>query len=113
MNPNEPGNHDESLTHLLREWKDHPPLPPRFQEAVWQRIARAQAQVRPGVWHTLVAWVEAALNRPALAVSYIAVLLVSGLGAGYWQAQDKSAEAQSQWRTAYVQSVDPYQTPRN
>jgi hypothetical protein len=28
-------------------------------------------------------------------------------------AQDKSAEAALQWRTLYVQSVDPYQAPRN
>ena len=113
MNLDEPGHHDEPLTPVLREWKANPPLPLRFQEGVWQRIARAEAQPRAGAWHTLTARIEAAFSRPALAACYLAMLLFLGLSAGYWQAQGRSAEAQSQWRAAYVQSVDPYQAPRN
>jgi len=47
-----------------------------------------------------------------LAASYVAILLVTGVGAGYWHAEDKTAQAQSELRTRYVQTVDPYQMPR-
>jgi hypothetical protein len=57
--------------------------------------------------------VESTFNRPALAVSYVALLLFVGLTTGYLRVQDKTAQAEARWRTAYVQSVDPYQVPRN
>ena len=88
-------------------------LPPRFQERVWRRIETAEANAKLPFWHAITRWVETTFARPSLAVSYVAVLLFVGLTAGYLQAQDKSARAQAQLRTAYVQSVDPYQAPRN
>jgi len=64
-------------------------------------------------WRALAGWVESTFMRPALAVCYVAVLLSVGLTTGYLQAKDKSAQAEARWRAAYVQSVDPYQVPRN
>lgn len=113
MKPNQNSESDQQLSQLLREWQPETSLPPRFQERVWQRIERAEATAKLPFWEVAIHWVEAAFRRPSLAVSYVAVLLFVGLTAGYWQAQDKSAQTQAQFRTAYVQSVDPYQAPRN
>lgn len=104
---------DEALSKLLRAWKSDAPLPPRFQEAVWGRIARAETAPTSSLWQVVTAWVEQTLSRPPLAVSYVAVLLFAGLGAGYWHAEGRTAQDASEWRTRYVQAVDPYQMPRN
>lgn len=104
---------DEALSKLLRTWKLSAALPPRFQEGVWRRIVRAQEQTSPSLWHALAGRLEAAFSRPAFAASYVAVLLFIGLGAGYRQAGGETAQAESKWRTLYVQAVDPYQMPRN
>ena len=104
---------DEPLRQLLREWVVDITLPPRFQEQVWRRIAHSEAEAKPSLRQAFTHWLETTFNRPALAVSYVAVLLIAGLTTGYVQAQDKSARAESQWRSLYVQSVDPYQAPRN
>lgn len=104
---------DEPLRQLLREWVVDITLPPRFQEQVWRRIAHREEEAKPSLREAFVHWLETTFNRPALAVSYVAVLLIAGLTTGYMQAQDKSARAESQWRSLYVQSVDPYQAPRN
>ena len=104
---------DEPLRRLLREWVVDVTLPPRFQEQVWRRIAHRGEEAKPSLRQAFRHWLESAFSRPALAISYVAVLLIAGLTTGYVQAQDKSARAESQWRTLYVQSVDPYQAPRN
>ena len=104
---------DEALSNLLHTWKPEAQLPPRFQEAVWNRIACAETPSTQTLWQAISARIEAALRRPALAVSYVAVLLFAGLGAGYWHAEGRTTQAQSEWRTRYVQTVDPYQMPRN
>lgn len=104
---------DAKLSALLHEWKVEMSLPPRFQEQVWRRIEREQAKPQVNLLHAFTHWVEATFMRPALAVSYVAVLLFIGLTTGYVQAKDKSAQAEARWRTAYVQTVDPYQVPRN
>jgi len=113
MPENRPSEKEEALSRLLRTWKAEAALPPRFQEAVWNRIASAEAGHPPSLWQAAIVWVERTLGRPALAVSYVAVLLFAGLGAGYWHGEGKTARAASEWRTRYVQTVDPYQMPRN
>jgi len=104
---------DEALSKLLRACKTDAPMPPRFQEAVWQRIERAQSCVRHPLWQILAARIEAAFARPVLATAYVAILLVAGVGAGYWQAEDRTSQANSELRSRYVHTVDPYQMPRN
>ena len=104
---------DRQLSELLHEWKPPTALPPRFQERVWKEIDRAEAQKPQGTLVMVARWIESAFRRPAFATVYVAVLLFVGLGAGYLQAQDKTAQTDSKMRSLYVQSIDPYRAPRN
>lgn len=103
---------DERLSELLAEWKVEASLPPRFQEQVWNRIAKGEAAKPVSAWIVLSGWIENTFTRPAMAVSYLAILLFAGLGAGFWQAHGKTARGDTEWRARYVQMVDPYQMPR-
>jgi hypothetical protein len=111
MQDNRPSEKDEALSKLLRTWKPDAPLPPRFHEAVWTRIAHAE--MREGHWTTFVAWLETVFARPAIALSYVVILLFVGLGMGLWQAHGVTVHGETEWRARYVQMVDPYQMPRN
>jgi hypothetical protein len=102
---------DPPLKGVLGHWKVDATLPPRFQENVWRRIAQQEASASPR--RSFISWIEAAFKRPVLVTSYVTVLLLIGLTTGYRQAQDKTVREQSQERTLYVQSVDPYQAPRH
>lgn len=113
MKSNNSYKDDKSLHELLQQWKLEATLPPRFQEQVWQRIELAEEQKPQSGLAAFSHWVDIAFRRPAFACVYMAALLFVGLGAGYWQAQDRMAQSQSEWRARYVQSVDPYQAPRN
>ena len=104
---------DEALSKLLQTWKPEAQLPPRFQEAVWKRIERAEPRATVPLWQLLATRIGAAFSRPALAVAYVAAFLFVGVGAGYWHAGDKTAQADSEMRSRYVQTVDPYRMPRN
>ena len=112
MKENDPSGKDETLSKLLSAWKPEAQLPPRFREAVWRRIETADADLKISLWQTLRARIEAAFARPAVAAAYVAVLLAAGVSVGYWRAEDRSAEVQSELRARYVQNVDPYQMPR-
>jgi hypothetical protein len=103
---------DEALSRLLHTWKPEAQLPPRFQQSVWQRIERFEVTAKARIWQLLASRIEAAFARPALAAAYVALLLFAGIGAGYWHAEGRAAQAQSDLRERYVQSVDPYQMPR-
>jgi hypothetical protein len=116
MPDDRPSEKDEALSKLLKTWKPEGQLPPRFQETVWRRIESAEAACPPGLLgllHALRLWIEKTFSRPALAGCYIAVLLVAGVGAGFWHAEGTTAQSESEWRVRYVQSIDPYQMPRN
>ncbi len=113
MKEQTPPEKDEVLSKLLRTWTSEAPVPPRFQESVWKRIERANSGVKVPLWRVLVAQMEAAFRRPAFAVVYVSILLIAGIGAGYWHAEDSAAQAKSELRARYVQSIDPYQMPRN
>jgi hypothetical protein len=102
---------DLRLSAALHEWKVTASLPPRFQEGVWHRIAHTD-EAKPLFWQTFAAWLDGAFRRPAMVFSYVALLLCVGITTGMWQVRDKSAQTQSQWRAAYVQSIDPYRMPR-
>ena len=64
-------------------------------------------------WAVFSRWVENVFTRPALAISYVTILLFAGLGAGFWQAHGKTVLGDNAWRARYVQMVDPYQMPRD
>jgi len=86
------------LRTLLRESHPPPPLPPRFQESVWRRIANAEtpANRTPSPFAWLERWIERLL-RPRFALASLALMLVAGgllgvitsAGAAKQQAQER------------------------
>ena len=112
MNTNEPDNRDEALRKLLKEWRTDTSLPPRFQEAVWQRIERAQSPVMPSLRLVIAHWIGALLPRPALATSYVAVLLAVGVTVGWAQAHQTNTHVRDELGQRYVRVLDPYLAPR-
>jgi hypothetical protein len=99
-------HNDEPLSRVLREWKVTKPLPPRFQDEVWRRIERSETSASP--WWMLIYRFAAAISRPSLAASYLTVLLLAGVIAGYWQARVANAHAEATLSARYVQMLDPY-----
>jgi hypothetical protein len=111
MKPEDPIQRDENLRQVLHQWKVDAPLPPRFQEQVWRRIERSETQVQAPAWVRLWQQLSAALARPSLAVSYVTVLLLTGLLAGYWQVHVTRTQADENMGARYVQLVDPLLNP--
>jgi len=106
---------DEALRKLLKEWRVDASLPPRFQETVWQRIERAEHLHRPDTssrWAIISHWISTALARPAFATSYLAVLLVIGVTAGWAHARRDSSHLKDELGLRYVHVLDPYLAPR-
>jgi hypothetical protein len=108
MKPNQNPDNDERLRGVLREWVVDAPLPPRFQEQVWQRIARSETRPEPTQWAGLLRLVEVILPRPKFAFAYLSVLLVFGVAAGSVAAQITTSRLDSKLSLRYVQSIDPY-----
>jgi hypothetical protein len=52
------------------------------------------------------------LPRPALAASYVALLLAVGVSAGWAQARQETARVRDELGQRYVRVLDPYQAPR-
>jgi len=105
-----PGQNEVPLERPLRAWQLNTPLPPRFQEQVWRRIADADAKnTTTTLWSVFRNWCQLAFARPAIAVAYAVVLLFIGSGTGYWQARHKSVVIENSLSERYVQSLDPYQ----
>ena len=95
---------DGKLSALLREARPAPPLPPRFQEAVWRRIERAQA---PGESLSLAEWLDRAaawLLRPRLALAGVAAMLVVGISIGVVQGGSLANDLAKQ---RYLAAVSP------
>ena len=103
---------DPLLRKTLRAWEVKEGLPPRFNEQVWQRIAREETRQPEGWWSLLSSRLGQVMARPVLATSYLAVLLAAGLLTGYWQGRVANAHASEQLSARYVQVLDPYQMPR-
>ena len=108
MKPNQPPDNDERLRGVLREWVVDASLPPRFQEQVWQRIAKTEARPEPAAWMGWWRLIEVILPRPKFAFAYLSVLLVFGVAAGSVAAQIKTSRLDSKLSLRYVQSIDPY-----
>ena len=100
---------EDRLSATLREWVVDAPLPPRFQEQVWNRIARAEASPEGSFWRGLARLVVKSLERPKMAYSYAAVLLAFGIAAGSLTAQMKSNRLESALGHKNLLSIDPYQ----
>jgi hypothetical protein len=108
MNTNRIPGDDDAFRKVLGEWRVDAPLPPRFKEQVWQRIAKADNRSEPAAWAGLWRLIGVVLPRPGIAYAYLAFLLLSGVAAGTWAAQLKSNRMNSELRMRYVQSIDPY-----
>ena len=108
----EPADNDATLSQVLREWSPAAELPPRFQEQVWQRLARAEAPGGVTLWAMFRRWLEVRVNRPAVALAYVTVLLGIGVSAGYWHARTDASQTERVLQARYVQAVDPFETPR-
>jgi hypothetical protein len=103
MNPNPDTNPE--LDAALQRWVVDEPLPPRFQEQVWHRIARLEAPPEP---RFLARLLEVILPRPKVALSYLAALLAIGIATGSITAQIKASQLNADLSARYVQTLDPY-----
>ena len=96
---------DARLCVLLRDARPAPPLPPRFQEAVWRRIESAETTATetasPFAW--LERWVGRLL-QPRFAFASLTLLLVAG-GLTGLAASAGAAKQQAQER--YLSAVAP------
>jgi hypothetical protein len=108
MKPEDQTGPEESLQKSLRRWEVNDPLPPRFREQVWQRIAQADAQAGETVWARLLRLIEVALPRPKVALSYLAALMIVGVVAGSLTAQMQKDRFDASLSLRYVQSLDPF-----
>jgi|SRR5665213_4063795 len=112
MKTHEPDNRDDTLRKVLKEWRTDAALPPCFQENVWQRIERTQVSSAPSMLGAIARWIGTLLPRPAMAVAYVAVLLVVGATVGWTQGHQANARVKSELGERYVHELDPYQAPR-
>lgn len=103
-------NDSDSLNELLKSWKVEASLPPRFQEQVWRRIARAEEKSAWPVsaWLLRLAALGAdLLRKPIGATAYVSMLLAVGVLAGVWRSDRYADRTEAAWRTAYLQAVTP------
>ena len=103
MKTNNPNPDDAKLSSRLRESRLAPPLPPRFQDGVWRRIADADAEKAFGS----PAWLDAMISwvlRPRLAFATVAALVLAGALLG---AHDGSQLARQDAQVRYLASVAP------
>jgi hypothetical protein len=110
MKPNQDPEKDRAMDKVLGEWVVDAPLPARFQEQVWQRIARAEVRPEEAIsfWTLLRRLVEANLPRPKFAYSFVAILVLLGVVSGAWAAQRETSRLNATLGSRYMQSVDPY-----
>jgi hypothetical protein len=113
MKPEDPIQSDEALHRVLGQWRVDAHLPPRFQEQVWRQIERSGSLVPVPAWVLLWERLSAALARPSLAASYVTVLLLAGLLAGYWQVRLTRTQTEESLSARYVQLVAPFQSPHH
>ena len=110
MKANPDPEKDRSLDQVLEQWVVKSSVPPRFQEHVWQRIARTEAppENKVGIWALIRGMIETNLPRPKFAYVYVASLVLLGVVSGAWAAQRETSRLKADLGSRYVQSVDPY-----
>lgn len=99
---------DDALQKVLQGWEVKAPLPPRFREQVWQRIALEERQPKATAWINLSRLLEVLLPRPQIAIPYLAGLMIVGVLAGTWSAQSANSQLGTTLGRRYVQSLDPF-----
>lgn len=101
---------DPQLCKVLQAWKVDETLPPRFEERVWRRLSLEPASTSSTLWTAVLDRLTRAFARPALAASYLAVLIAAGVAAGYWHARLDNAHVAHQLGSRYVRLMDSYET---
>jgi hypothetical protein len=109
MKTNHESDNDEPLRQALSQWTVSTPLPPRFQEQVWRRIALAEALLKGPFQAGLGRLLEAVVARPRFALAYVAATLALGIIAGSVAAQVRTSRLENSLSARYVQSINPYQ----
>jgi hypothetical protein len=105
---NDVTGNDPALSRLLHQWQPPAELPPRFEERVWQHIARAEPPVAMSLWAAFNQWLDARLRRPALALACVAVLSGVGLAGGYLHGRADVSQSRQEAQTRYLQTVSPF-----
>ncbi|NJM55506.1 MAG: hypothetical protein HC841_05980 [Verrucomicrobiae bacterium] len=105
MNPNPPPD-DPALNRLLRQWMPAAPLPPRFQERVWQRIEHA-GDVVP-LWCFLRDWLVRQFARQVAVAGYLGAVVVLGAAVGWVQGRVETHRITVSLQERYAHAVDPY-----
>jgi hypothetical protein len=106
MKTENPEPAEERLRELLREARPAPPLPPRFQDAVWRRIERDDAASAPASSPSWLDRFVERLLRPRLALAGItALLLVSALAGVLSGAETARQAAQARYLSAVAPST--------
>src|SRR5262245_633293 len=103
---------DDGLRNLLKEWRTDATLPPRFEEQVWRRIERTQFPATPSLWPTIARWIGSVWVRPAVATSYVVILLAIAVTTAWAQARQETARVRDELGQRYVRVLDPYLSPR-
>lgn len=108
MRQPESEKNDVKLKQLLGEWSLQQPVPPRFQERVWQRIEGAESGQATAAETGFAGWLTVLFARPAFAVICVTVLLLAGWTTGFVRANRDAARMDTQLAQRYVAMVDPY-----
>jgi hypothetical protein len=111
MKPEIPAEQDPALSGLLRQWKVPSATTPGFEDNVWRRIAQTQQQ--PAISLSLLRdWIAQTFARPSVAIAYAAILLVTGVSAGFWQGHQISTHGVERVSIRYVQMMNAFEAPR-
>jgi hypothetical protein len=94
-------SNDFKLSDLLRESRQLPALPPRFQDNVWRRIEVAEVPVKSGSW--LDAFV-ALLLRPRFALATVTALVLVGVSLGTYEGAHTARQTE---QARYLAMVAP------
>ena len=104
MKSGDPLPDDPRLRDLLREAHPSPPLPPRFQEGVWQRVERSARHETSRPSMGFEAWVRGWF-RPAYLAVGLAVAVLGGTWLGFRHGEARSRLGE---QARYIASVDPF-----
>jgi len=100
-------NPDPKLREVLHAWEVSTRPAPRFNAAVWQRIAAQKEQSAPTILVMVREWFLVQLPKPAYATAVLLLTVVLGGAA----ANARAVQAREQYRLdsarQYLASIDP------
>jgi hypothetical protein len=90
---------------LLKKWTLDVSVPTNFNSVVWRRIEERRCV---SIVAAIRQWLTELFARPAVAVAYLSLTLISGLAVAQVQSSKVLRDRDSRMEARYVQSVDPY-----